>query len=218
MINTTEWYPIALAIQSKLDARHPLEDLHHRLIPLFHQSQLHEHDSALTARTAYLEVGIERGVGPAEAPGGAKQVPEPVSPTYRSPCRPGTGAGSESVKEEPEPLWKVCTGTAHEFGPKPPPRSSPTPLGTRKPGHGDRASDSEEVTDPPGAARPIGSKTARTASSLPPSRLQFRGANLGIEFSSASQDNLRQRLDVGQRCAKVDDACAQQILAIDHRV
>ncbi len=141
MMNTTKWYPIALAIQSKLEAaRHRLEDLQDRLMALFHQPKLHEHDSALPARTAYLEVVIERGVGPAEHSRGVKQVPEPVSSTYRSRCRPGTGAGSESVREEPEPLWKVCTGTAHgEFDPKPPPKSSPMPPRTRKPGHGDRA-------------------------------------------------------------------------------
>ncbi len=80
-------YPITA---SHISHQRPPKDLQHRLIPLLHNTQLHQHDRTLLRRRHTAAV-IEEGVEP-------EAENQPVSGTYRNHCRPGTGAASTNCR------------------------------------------------------------------------------------------------------------------------
>ena len=85
----------------------PVEHLAHRLVALLHQSQLHEHErppSHLRARTTTAKKVATGGWWTLSQARSVVQVPEPVSPRYRSRVREVSGrCRSHSVQHEPEP-------------------------------------------------------------------------------------------------------------------
>ncbi len=110
--------------QGHIRHRRPVEDLHHRLVALLHQTQLHEHDGLLRVRgrgSAHSEEG-DNGQ-PVDPPEHAcvRQVPEPVSPRYRSRVRGLSGRyRSHGVNHEPNSHTGARMGR-RAAGPRQPP-------------------------------------------------------------------------------------------------
>jgi hypothetical protein len=92
-----------------LHHRRAVEDLEHRLIPLLHDTQLHQHDRLLPDEHEIAGKDRHARREP-ELSGSVAHLPERLSPTYRNRVRNLSPRNrNPNVKHEPEKHRKVVT-------------------------------------------------------------------------------------------------------------